>query len=329
VALVVAVVASPGGSHPTEAQTTPPPCHDGIDISCGFPLDLAARDDLAPVELDLGSARTDGQARDSGFGRLVLDLNVPRDPVPGVDLGPLEHPPDWIVPGDRAEWPSPDTMLERHLAIELDRILTGQPWGRVPAAIMFDAVAIAEAVGGMVRRWRDARLPPAARLPRDGSAVVRIREATGPPPDTISVVPLVDGWVGETVHGVCDAAGTCEVTDLPSAPSTLLVIGRGGAVVAYPGERTVLDVTLRPLGRLSLDPVRPDAEIRIRDAASELVVPVVRWLNAGRGEWLELDDEGVLYLPEGRYLIETRAGMVRTVRAVRVDAEVTTELELP
>ena len=225
------------------------------------------------------------------------------------------------MPGNRDQWPSPDPPIQRHIATELDRIVTGQPWGRTPAAIMFDAVAVVEAVGRLVRRWQDGRLPPGALIPTDGAAVLRVTESNGPPPATISVVPLAEDWVGETVHAACDAFGRCEVLGLPKAPSVLLVIGNGGAVVEHPGGDAVLEVTLRPLGRLQFSPRRPNVTARILVADSELAVPVVRWLNAGRREWLELDGDGVLYLPEGEYVVETRAGAVRTTTRVRVEAD--------
>lgn len=334
-AAIVALVAVPMAAAPltVRGQTSPTPTptpHPEVRPSrWEFALDLAGREDLAPVALDLGPDTPPSPPRGSGFGRLALELGPPSDPVPGIDLGPLESPPDWIVSGDRDQWPSPDPLMERHLAAELDRILTGQPWGRAPAFLMFDAVEIVEAVGRLFRRWRDRRLPPGALLPREGAAVLRVAESDGPPPATISVVPLAADWVGETVHGACDAAGRCEIAGLPDAPSVLLVIGAGGAVVEHPGGDAALDVTLRPLGRLRLEPRRPDLEVRIVVADTGLVVPVVRWLNAARGEWVELDGDGVLYLPEGAYVVEARSGPARTTTVVRVEAHGTTIVPVP
>jgi hypothetical protein len=298
--------------------------------SSSLPLNLAGRADLLPVRFDLEPGRaSDAGLPPAGFGRMVLEVGPPPDPVPGLDLGPLEHPPDWIVPGDREQWPSPDTLLQRHLAAEIDRIVSGQPWGRAPVALMFDAVEIVDAVGRLIRRWRDSRLPPGAHIPTKGAAVLRVTESDGPPPATISVVPLAEDWVGETVHGVCDAVGRCVVGDLPDAPSVLLVIGHGGAVVAHPGGNEPLDVTLRPLGRLRLEPQRPDVAVRLVVAGSEVAVPVVRWLNAGRGEWIEIDGDGVLYLPEGQYVVEARAGAARRTTRVTVQADRTTVVRVP
>lgn len=331
VALVVALLTGPPFLSARDAAPTPtpPPTSSDDGRSSALPLDLAGRSDLAPVKLDLEPAAPAVTPRPAGFGRMVLELGPPTDPVPGIDLGVLEHPPDWIVSGHRDQWPSPDPLVARHLAVELDRILTGQPWGRAPAVLMFDAVQIVEGVGRLIRRWRDTRLPPGALLPTEGAAVLRVTESNGPPPATISVVPLAEAWVGETVHGACDGVGRCVVGDLPDAPSILFVIGHGGAVVEHPGGDVTLDVTLRPLGRLRLEPQRPDVEVRLRVADSDLVVPVVRWLNAGRGEWIELDGDGVLYLPEGDYVVEARVGAAHRTTRVTMHADRTTEVRVP
>lgn len=320
VALAVVLMAgAPLMARGQASPTSPPtPGPEVRSSTSAFALDLAGREDLAPVELELERIPVpDAGLPPAGFGRMVLELGSPPDPVPGLDLGLLEHPPDWIVSGNRDQWPSPDPLVQRHLAAELDRIVSGQPWGRAPAAIMFNAVEIVEAVGRLVRGLRERRLPPGARVPTDGSVVLRAMESTGELPATVTVVPLTGDWVGETLLGSC-AAGVCEVNGLPDAPSTLLVIGDGGAVVSHPGGRATLDVTLHPLGRLRLDPERTDVEVRIIVAETELVVPVVRWLNAGRGEWLELDGEGVLFLPEGDYVVEARGGRARTRQPVHV-----------
>lgn len=316
-AFVVALMAGWSATGQADDPPTETPTDQRSESASVFDLALADRPDLAPVELGLEPDATQRDPRSAGFGWLVLDVDPPIDPVAGVDLGPLEHPPAWIMAGSPADWPLPGTLLERHLAAELDQILAGQPGGRVPVAIMFDAVEIVEAVGRLIRGLRDRKLTPGARVPTDASAVLRVRESSGEPPATVSVVPLTGDWVGETLFGVCEA-GVCEIDGLPDAPSTLLVIGDGGAVASHPGGRATLDVRLRPLGRLRLDPVRRDVDVRILVADTELVVPVVRWLNAGRGEWLELEGEGVLFLPEGDYVVESRGGPARTRQQVRV-----------
>lgn len=327
----VLMAGGPWGRASDDAPTpTPTPATAGDRRSSALPLDLAGDAGLAPVELDLEP----GPAPDSGppspgIGRMVLELGPPRDPARGLDLGPLEHPPDWIVPGDRDRWPSSDPPVQRHAAAELDRVASGQPWGRAPAVILFDGVKIVEAAGRLLRRWREGRRPPGALVPTDGAAVVRVTESSGPLPATISVIPLAEGWVGDAVHGTCDESGRCEVRGLPNAPSVLLVIGTGGAVVAHPGGDATLDVALRPLGRLRLDPRRPGAAVRILAADSQLAVPVVRWLNPGRGEWLELDGVRVLYLPEGEYVVEARTGSARTATRVRVDRDRTAVARVP
>ncbi len=330
-ALVVALLTGPpcaGASDPEPIPTSMPTSSEN-PRSRALTLDLAGRVGLAPVELDFETVTAAAPPKTASFGRMVLELDPPTDPVPGIDLGLLEHPPDWIVSGRRDQWPSPDPLVERHLAAEFDRILTGQPWGRAPAVLMFDAVQIVEGVGRVIRQWRDSRLPHGALVPTDGTAVLRVAESGGEPPPTISVIPLAEDWVGEAAHGACDAVGRCEVGGLPDLASVLLVIGTGGAVVEHPGGDATLDVTLRPLGRLRVAPRRPDVTVRILVADSGLVVPVVRWLNAGRGEWVELDGDGVLYLPEGEYVVEARGGPARTTTRIRVEADQTTEVCVP
>lgn len=330
VALVAALMTGPPWLRGNDEAPTPTPSSVDDRRSSALPLDLAGRADLAPVELDLEPGLPpDGRLGAPGLGRMVLELGPPPDPVPGIDLGPLEHPPDWIVSGSRNQWPSPDPLMQRHLATELDRIVTGQPWGRAPAALIFDAFGIVGAVGRLISRRRDSRLATGALIPTEGAAVLRVTESDGRSPATISVVPLAEDWVGDTAHGVCDAVGRCEVQGLPDAAAVLLVIGTGGAVVEHPGGDVTLDVTLRPLGRLRLEAGRPDVAARILVAGSRLTVPVVRWLNAKRGEWIEIDGEGVLYLPDGHYVVEARGGPARTTTRVRVEAGRTTEIRVP
>lgn len=329
-ALALALLAGPQWARGSDDGPAPTPTPSDGRRSSVLPLDLAGRQDLAPVGLEFGpSPSPDAGSRPTGFGRMVVDLGPAPDPVPGIDLGPLEHPPDWIVSGHRDQWPSPDPLIQRHLAAELDRILTGQPWGRAPAVLMFDAVEIFEAVGRLFRRWRDSRQPPGSLIPTDGVAMINVVESDGQPPATVSVVSLADDWVGEAVHGVCDAVGACEVRGLPEAPSVLLVIGHGGAVVEHPGGDATLDVRLRPLGRLRLEPRRRDVTVRILVADSKLVVPIVRWLNPGRGEWTELDGDGVLYLPEGDYVVEARGGPARTTTRVRIEGDGAAVVRVP
>lgn len=162
--------------------------------------------------------------------------------------------------------------------------------------------------------------------------VLLLREADGAPPDQVMVVPMREGRVEDPLWLRCDGEGRAIVTSLLPGVFTLLVTGRGAALIrlAFPGAEAV--VQLRQSGRLSIIPLREGAtRVRLVGAVTGLTVPVMPWQNPGRGEWVELLGSTLnVRLPAGTYTLQcVGSDGVPHERAVAVpgEGEVTVHLE--
>jgi hypothetical protein len=194
--------------------------------------------------------------------------------------------------------------LERVRAREGGLIGSGDGMGG-----LVDIPLLVRWIAGRVEKARLARRPAGARLSRDWSLRLGLLGESSPGVDEVSVLPLVDGWVAEEVIGSCGVDGRCTIEGLPAGPSVLFVRTAGAAgLVRLPGSGLELGLRLRPLGLLRISEAHdPSTEIRVVDDRVGLVVPVSRWQNAGRGEWVPVSAGSLaLLLPEGPYRVQWR-----------------------
>lgn len=309
------------------------------EAATGFSMHLTERDDNS-----------------AGGFRLCLAEDT-LDPVPPAEVSSLPpltlsslSEPDYEAPnplnGDFAEelrkmrWPDGVGRMGHHVVSEQARVMSGGLKGLFRASgesidgslgVPIDFVAIGRIIGKWWRSRQENRRPEGARLPRDATLHLVVREADGSVPNQISVLPLTVGWIGEAMPGSCDQQGRCTVEGLPGATSTLLVRGSGAAIVAAHRFDRELPVTLRPAAWLKLEPAS-DARplVRIVDETTRLTVPVIRWMNPERGEWVTLTAAGLpLLLPAGTYTVEvTSPGDDVTRHQIAVAPGTRTELVL-
>jgi hypothetical protein len=89
-------------------------------------------------------------------------------------------------------------------------------------------------------------------------------------------------------------------------------------------------IRLRPVGWLRLRSAGAETRVRVTDADTGLVVPVNRWLNPGRGEWVPLTSAGLpLLLPIGTYVVESTRIQGPPMRSlIQVKADTKAELDV-
>jgi protocatechuate 3,4-dioxygenase beta subunit len=138
-----------------------------------------------------------------------------------------------------------------------------------------------------------------------------LREPDGAVPDTAMLLPMRDGRVDDAIWLRCDRDGRATVTTLPPGGYTLLVIGRGAALLRVTVPSVEVPVQLQPGGRLV---VMPPVESgggnwRVRVVAGGgVAVPVSPWANPGRSEWITPGGNPLtLRLPAGGYVVEAIA----------------------
>ena len=226
-------------------------------------------------------------------------------------------------------------VARRHMELEQQRVYDGGPTGPATSqALMLDPAGWAH----LFSRLRGAlrkKAPPGARVPLDHALKLVVRETDGGSPEEIVVLPMVLGYVGDPVHASCDPAGRCPVPALPSESSTLLVRGRGAAIVTVgPNDPGAL-VTLRPTGVLRFEPTESAEDgawrVRVTDLESGAPVPVIRWQNPGRGPWTPVPRTGlVLLLPAGSYKVDSLVpARPNCAVEVKVDVDEVTKYLLP
>ncbi len=166
-------------------------------------------------------------------------------------------------------------------------------------------------------------VPATVTLTLADESALRLR-LSGAAPARVSVIPLAQGQVGPAVDGLCDRSGLCTVRGIPAGTPTLLVrtTGAAGLVRATLPSSDPVPVVLRPTGqlRISAPPGEGGAvwNVRLRDGATGLVVPLSGWRNPARGEWAPVPASGLQAdLPAGSCTIEaispTGATGTRTV----------------
>ncbi|MFV2072923.1 MAG: hypothetical protein ACC742_09770 [Thermoanaerobaculales bacterium] len=223
----------------------------------------------------------------------------------------------------------------RHMGLEQQRVYDGGPTGPATSqALMLDPAGWANLFGRLRGALRK-KAPPGARVPLEHDLTLVVRETDGNPPGEIVVLPMALGYVGNPVHASCDPAGRCQVAALPSEPSTLLVRGRGAAIVTVGRNDPGALVTLRPTGVLRFDPTGSAEDgawrVRVTDLESGAPVPVIRWQNPDRGPWTPVPRTGlVLLLPAGSYKVESAApARPKCAVEIKVDVDEVTKYLLP
>ena len=206
-------------------------------------------------------------------------------------------------------WPGHKTRLGVHLAAEYARVLAGGRVGAYGGDVgviqTLDFVAMARLAALWWKTFKLGQLPPGASIPTDATLILEVTDADGGSPGHISVLPLTQGWIGDAVHARCDSDGRCVANGLPSASSTLLVRGDGGMVARWDHIEPTISVSLKPTGVLQISAAECCPEIRVLEEKSDAIVPVIRWVNPGREEWVRVPPSGLaLSLPVGRYTIQ-------------------------
>lgn len=145
-------------------------------------------------------------------------------------------------------------------------------------------------------------------LRKNQTLILPVREDDGSTPPTITVLPMTLGWVGEVLVANCDSSGRCFIEGLPDNQSTLLIRGTGAAFVGFSPGKKPQQLELDPVGILKLLPpvdAVGSTRSKLMHRPTKLTVPVIRWLNPGRGEWFNVPPTGLpLLLPEAAYEIE-------------------------
>ncbi len=236
---------------------------------------------------------------------------------------------------DAHPWLAKRSRLQEHMDSEQKRLLASGLIGSADSmGMLIDVLATVR----LLRRWwrglQGRKRPLGARIPYEEELDLIVREADGSFPAEISVLPLVLGYVGETIQANCDSTGRCRVTSLPSEPCTLLVRGRGAGLLRVSVFGVDSMVVLAPIGVLQIPPSRGEdqsaLQVQLRHQASGLVVPVNRWQNPGRGEWVAIPGGLSLFLPAGTYAVtgETAGGREWQTSA-KVEPDTTAAVTIP
>ncbi len=161
-----------------------------------------------------------------------------------------------------------------------------------------------------------------------------LREPDGTVPDTAMLLPMRDGRVDDAIWLLCDREGRATVTTLPPGTYTMLVIGRGAALLRVTVPTVEVPVQLQLAGRLVVMPPveRGGGSWRVRVVAGGgVTVPISPWSNPGRTEWVTPGGNPLsLRVPAGGYVVEA-IGPAGTVQqreaAVPPDGELTVALD--
>jgi hypothetical protein len=298
-AALAVVIALPGASRAAVRATEPPaptsPRAVSTPPAAATPAPTATptpRDESAQPE-----AGTDpGAPAPTPAPRLVLDLEGAGARPQQPRLVELQAPGGRVAP----------SVEERLLAAEQERARwggdpNGGPGGGV---LMFSVTEIARRLVAARREARTrAALPPGVGPANLRSLEVAVIDRGGPaPPEVVSALAMVKGFVMDAVTGVCTPAGRCVLEGFPPAADTVLLRAHGAALVRVAeGDRSV-QARMRPAATLVLhgaDGVR----LRVR-TADGLAVPVHPAANPARREWLATPGAVPLVLPAGRYTVE-------------------------
>ncbi|MFZ5785893.1 MAG: carboxypeptidase regulatory-like domain-containing protein, partial [Acidobacteriota bacterium] len=135
---------------------------------------------------------------------------------------------------------------------------------------------------------------------------VTVVEPDGTPCDSFLLVPAASGVVLDSVWARCDRRGRAVVASLGPGSYTALLVGRGAALARLSVPSSGGRVVLRPLGTLVVLAPPPGASAwRVRALLDGIAVPVQRWSNPERGEWVSLVTRTLsMRLPEGEVVVQ-------------------------
>ena len=338
--VVPAIVAGQENTTPTEPQSlsqnlTPTTSSYSLRLAAE-PLDLEgdesrSRFNLGIVDRPVEETSTDASPSNE---QLVLSLHA-NTGMRGrfstrVGLGFLD---DLVVPSRRSTMTLHEASIADWHARTYEGGLVGAYGG---GGGMLGAVSVVALARLIIRGWelyKLGKLPPGASIPRESTLTLVVRDIDGIAPGYISVLPLTDGWIGDALHTNCDDRGHCVVTGMPSASSTLLVRGQGGSVVRWDHALPEISVRLKPTGLLQIDPVKHSGAccpvVRVLDERSHAIVPIIRWVNRDREEWIRLPKNGLtINVPEGQYRVQTSESNEENYILAEVSADRVTRVEV-
>jgi hypothetical protein len=171
-------------------------------------------------------------------------------------------------------------------------------------------------------------------LEDDETTVFVVIGADGAPAARIWIQSLAGGVLGPMVSSICGAGGRCEVNEIPRGRWTLLIHGEGTALLVADIPQEEIPVRLRPAGKIEIKAPTGESgaawQVRLSEAGTGIVVPVSRYENPARTEWVPVGASGLtVSLPEGAWRIETFApDGTQGVQQATVTADGTTEVRL-
>ena len=284
----------------------------------GFGLDLASLPVFDPsVEWD----------PDSQGPPLVLEYSIAS---PHFDSATLLDFQDELA---EQRWSNGKGRLEAHLRADMLDQMSGGAVGYFQDGSGLDVMAVIRVFKAIHKSIKRRRLPLGGRLPRDQNMIVHVREDDGSIPESISVLPMTLGWVGDVLVAGCDATGACLIEGLPKEVSILLIRGEGSAPTMFRAGNGPHHLILKENGILKLRPPAVSTvpyRVRVTHIPTGLTVPVIRWLNPKREEWTRIPAGGIpLLLPEASYEVEWMDGShsIRST-AIDVDAGASVEFDL-
>lgn len=283
---------------------------------------FAQEPDPGEFSLSLSDEQTD---RVEGFFALelttlgIFDPTIewsPEATVPALEIedstGSAATDPDVLVDLHKEleaqRWPDGKTRMEAHMRSELLDQMSGGAVNSVQDGALFDVNGLIRYIKSIRKARKAKRLPVGSRVERNQTLILHVKENDGSIPETITVLPMTLGWVGDVVVAICDPRGRCAVEGLPNGHSPLLIRGTGAAILGFfPGGKPQR-LQLYPVGILKLLPPADavgSTKARVTHQPTRQFVPVIRWLNPGRGEWFDVPPTGLpLLLPHATYEIE-------------------------
>jgi hypothetical protein len=297
-AALAVVIALPGASLAAARASEPPlpasPRAVSTPPAAATPAPTATpppREPCAPPEEGTDPAAT----APTPAPRLVLDLEGagarPRQPR----LVELQAPAGRVAP----------SVEERLIAAEQERARWGgDPNGPGGGVLRFSVSEIARRFVAARRAARTrAALPPGVAPASLRSLEVAVIDRGGSaPPEVVSALAMVKGFVMDAVTGACTPAGRCVLEGFPPAADAVLLRAHGAALVRVAeGDRSV-QARMGPAATLVLHGA---AGIRLRvRTADGLAVPIHPAANPARRDWLATPGAVPLVLPAGRYTVE-------------------------
>ncbi len=169
---------------------------------------------------------------------------------------------------------------------------------------MFSVTEIARRIVAARRQARKrAVLPPGVGPENLRSLEVAVIDRGGPaPPEVVTALAMVSGFVMDVVTGACTPAGRCVLEGFPPAADAVLLRAHGAALVRVAGGDRSVQARMTPAATLVLHGAA-GVRLRVR-TADGLAVPVHPAANPARRDWLATPGAVPLVLPAGRYTVE-------------------------